>query len=327
MKAVAITTFGAPEVLKLVEQPQPSPQRGEVLVRIKATAVNRADLLQRAGKYPAPPDCSQDVPGLEFAGEVAAVGEHASGWKVGDRVFGLAGGGTYAEYLVAHGRALAPIPSNLTFTQAAAVPEAFITAYDAMVTQCGLQAGERVLITAVGSGVGTAAVQIASAIGAVPFGTARTEDKLKQAEALGMVRGFLSGGDATYARHVLDATGGDGVHVVLELVGGRFVAEDLQCATVKGRISIVGLLAGAKMEFDLGTLLAKRLTVRGTTLRRRPLEEKLEAAQLLARHLVPLFADNRLKPIVDKTFPLDQAAQAHAYVEQNKNFGKVVLEL
>ena len=327
MKAIAITTFGAPEVLQLVDRPEPSPQRGEVLVRIKATAVNRADLLQRAGRYPAPPDCSQDVPGLEFAGEVAAIGEHASGWKVGDRVFGLAGGGTYAEYLVAHGRALAPIPDNLSCAQAAAVPEAFITAYDAMVTQCGLQAGERVLITAVGSGVGTAAVQIATAVGAIAYGTARTQDKLKRAEALGMVKGFISGGDFTYAKQVMDATGGDGVHVVLELVGGRFVGEDLQCTTIKGRISVVGLLAGAKMEFDLAALLSKRLTVRGTTLRRRPVEEKLEAAQLLAVHLVPLFANDRLKPIVDKAFPLDQAAQAHAYVEQNKNFGKVVLEI
>jgi NADPH:quinone reductase len=325
MKAIAITEYGGPDVLRPVELPQPEASRGEILVRIHATAVNRADLLQRAGKYPPPPDCLQAVPGLEFAGEVVALGKGADQWQVGDRVFGLASAGTYAEYIAVHERGVARIPENLSYKQAAAVPEAFITAYDAMVVQCGLAAGETVLITAVGSGVGTAAVQIARAIGAVAFGTARNADKLTQAEQLGMSRGFLSV-DGNFAKDVNEMTAKRGVDVVVELVGGAYVAQDMQCAAQKGRIVIVGLTGGAKSDFDLGLLLRKRLTVRGTTLRMRPLEEKLQAARLLERNLAPLLALGTLKPIVDKTFPLEQAAQAHQYLEANANFGKVVLE-
>jgi NADPH2:quinone reductase len=326
MRAISITEFGGPEVLKLVETPAPRPAKGEVLVRVHGTAVNRADLLQRAGKYPAPAGVAQDIPGLEFAGEIAELGDQVSEWKVGDRVFGLASGATYAEFLCAPARGVARIPDNLSYAQAAAIPEAFITAYDAMVIQCGLAAGETVLITAVGSGVGTAAVQIAHAIGATSIGAARTEDKLKRAKELGMEHGITSEGGA-FAQAVLDATAGRGVDVIVELVGGSYVAEDLKCVATKGRIVVVGLVAGAKTDFDLGLLLRKRLTVRGTTLRMRPLEEKLQAAQVLARHLVPLFTDGRLQAIIDRKFSLEDAAAAHAYVEENKNFGKVVLEL
>src|SRR5690349_16874225 len=223
MKAIVISKPGGPEVLELREVASPEPGRGEVRVRVRATAVNRADLLQRMGVYPPPPDVPQDIPGLEFAGEIDAVGEATAGWRVGDRVFGLCGGGTYAEQLVAHGRAVARIPDGMSFTDAAAVPEAFLTAWDAMVAQAGLRSGEWVLVSAVGSGVGTAAVQIARALGARSIGTARTAAKLDRARALGLDEGVVAEG-GKFAARVNELTGGRGADVVVELVGGGYAA-------------------------------------------------------------------------------------------------------
>jgi NADPH:quinone reductase len=324
MRAIVITRPGGPEVLELHEVPEPIAARGEVRVRVHATAVNRADLLQRMGRYPAPLDSPADVPGLEFAGEIDAIGEGVLEWKTGDRVFGLAGGGAYAELLVVHARALARLPDRLTFEQAAAVPEAFITAYDALVSQARLGCGERVLIHAVGSGVGTAAVQIARAIGAHSIGTARTVDKLERARAFGLDDGIRVEG-AHFADEVLSRTGRAGFDVVLELVGGDYVAEDLACAALRARLVLVGHLAGARAELDLTRILGKRLTILGTVLRARPIEEKIQAMQTFARHVVPLLATGVLRPVVDRTFPLAEAAQAHAYVASNAGFGKVVL--
>jgi putative PIG3 family NAD(P)H quinone oxidoreductase len=325
MRAIVISKPGGPEVLELRDVPAPEPARGEARVRGRATAVNRADLLQRLGMYPAPPDSPQDIPGLEFAGEVDAIGDGVTEVAVGDRVFGLAGGGTYAEQLVAHARTLVPIPDGLSFRDAAAVPEAFITAYDAMVTQGGLAAGETVLIHAVGSGVGTAAAQIANAIGARAVGTTRTADKLERAKALGLRAGAVAE-DGAFAKAVLEAAGGP-VDVVLELVGGGYVAEDLRCVAPRGRIIVVGLLAGIRTELDLGTLLRKRISITGTVLRSRPIEEKIEAAQAFRRHLIPLWETAGLAPVVDRAFPLAEAAAAHVYVQSNEGFGKVVLEI
>lgn len=251
MKAIVITRFGGPEVLEVRDVPSPTPGRGEVRVRVRATAVNRADLLQRMGAYPAPPDAPQDVPGLEYAGEIDALGEGVTGWRLGDRVFGLCGGGSYAEHLVAPARALARIPDPLSFTDAAAVPEAFITAWDAMVTQAHLAAGETVLVSAVGSGVGCAAVQLARAIGARSVGTARTADKLERARALGLDLGVVPGG-GRFATHV------GAPDVILELVGGGYLAEDLACIAPRGRLVLVGLMAGARAELDLGLVLKAR---------------------------------------------------------------------
>jgi NADPH2:quinone reductase len=324
MKAIVIGRFGGPEVLELREVAEPAPARGEVRVRVRATAVNRADLLQRAGAYPAPPDAPQDIPGIEFAGEIDAIGEGVADLAPGDRVFGLCGGGAYAEALVVHGRALARIPDGLSFTDAAAVPEAFITAWDAMVAQARLGAGERVLIHAAGSGVGTAAVQIARAVGARSVGTARTRGKLEQARALGLDDAVLVEGGG-FAAAVMAATGGHGADVVLELVGGAYLGEDLACVAPRARIVLVGLLAGARAELDLARMLHKRVQVIGTVLRSRPLEEKIVAAQQLARHLAPLFARGALRPVVDRVLPLAQAAAAHAHVASNAGFGKVVL--
>lgn len=326
MRAIVIREPGGPDVLELREVPTPTPQRGEARVRVRATAVNRADLIQRMGAYPAPPDSPRDIPGLELAGEVDAVGEGVSSVKVGDRVFGLAGGGTYAEYVVVHARTLVRLPEGLSFVEGAAIPEAFVTAYDAMVVQARLAVGETVLVHAAGSGVGTAAVQVARAVGAFSIGTARTAEKLDRTRPMGLGEGIVVEG-GKFAEKVSAITSGRGVDVVVELVGGGYVAEDLACVAARGRIVVVGMLGGARVDMDLGVLMRKRVELRGTMLRSRPLEEKIEAANVLARHLAPLFATRQLEPVIDRVLPLARAGEAHAYVASNDGFGKVVLEV
>ena len=319
-----ISRFGGPDVLELRDREAPPPGRGEARVRIHATAVNRADLLQRAGSYPAPPDAPSDIPGMELAGEIESVGDGVTDWAAGDRVLGLCGGGAYAEALTVPARTLARLPAGMSFTDGAAIPEAFITAWDALIEQAHLRAGETVLIHAVGSGVGTAAVQIARALGARVVGTARTADKLARARALGLDDGVCVEG-GSFAPAVLRATGGRGADVVLDLVGGPYLSEDLACVAPRARIMLVGLLAGARAELDLGRLLHQRVQLTGTVLRSRPLEEKIAAVQQLGRHLVPLFERGLLRPVIDRTFPLADAAAAHTYVASNAAFGKVVL--
>jgi putative PIG3 family NAD(P)H quinone oxidoreductase len=325
MKAIVISEFGGPEVLKLRDVELPVPQRGEVRVRVRATAVNRADLVQRLGAYAAPPGAPKDIPGLEYAGEVDAVGEGVTDVALGERVFGLVGGGAYAEAIVVHAREIVRMPADLSFTDAAALPEAALTAYDAMVTRGRLAAGETVLVSAVGSGVGTAAVQIARAIGARSIGTARTKDKLERARALGLAVGVVAENGAFRAGVLAAAPGG--VDVVLELVGGAYVDEDLACLAPKGRIVVVGLMAGAQTALDLRTLLFKRAELHGTVLRSRPLEEKIAATKVFERHLVPLVSSGALKPVVDLVLPLEEAAKAHEVVGRNETFGKVILKV
>lgn len=326
MRAIVIARLGGPEVLELREVATPSPARGEVRVRVRAAAINRADLLQRLGAYPAPPDAPADIPGLEYAGEIDAIGEGVTDLAPGDRVYGLVGGGGYAELLVTHAGTVARIPDNLSFVEAAAVPEAFITAYDAMVVQGRLSAGETVLVNAVGSGVGTAAVQIARAIGARSIGTARSDGKLAGARDLGMDEGLCVEG-GRFAAAVRERTAGRGVDVVLELVGGSYVEEDLRCLAARGRLILVGLLAGRTAELDLGLILRSRIELRGTVLRARPLDEKIQAAQLLARHMNPLFARGALRPVVDRVLPIERAGEAHAAMAASELFGKIVLAI
>jgi NADPH2:quinone reductase len=323
MRAIAIDKAGGPEVLQLVERPLPEPGAGEVRVRVRATAVNRADLLQRMGVYPAPPGVPADVPGLEYAGEVDALGAGVTELTVGDRVFGLVGGGSYAEAIVTHARTAVRMPAGLDFTDGAAIPEAFMTAYDAMVTQAELRGGEALLIHAVGSGVGTAAVQLGHALGAEVIGTARTADKLERAKALGLAHPILCS-DGKFAEAVRKVRP-DGAAVVLELVGGAYVEEDLRAIDTLGRIVVVGLTAGASARADLGLLLRKRARVLGTVLRARPLEEKIANAQTFAREVLPLFARGALRPVIEATLPLEEAGKAHELVASNKTFGKVVL--
>jgi NADPH2:quinone reductase len=326
MRAVVISKPGGPEVLELRDVPTPGPSRGEVRVRIRATAVNRADLLQRLGKYPAPAGAPQDIPGLEIAGEVDAVGEGVGEFALGERVFGIVGGGGYAEYVVVHARTLARLPPEISFVQGAAIPEAFVTAWDAMMDQAHLTAGETVLIHAVGSGVGTAALQIANAVGARAIGTARTAEKLTRAQGLGLGEGILVVHGA-FADDVRARTGGLGTDVILELVGGSYLADDLAIIAPKGRIVVIGTLQKAIAEIDLRMLMTKRARVYGTMMRSRPLEEKIAAAHALARHIVPLLVRGTIRPVTDRILPLADAAEGHRAVEQGETFGKVILEV
>ena len=292
-------------------------------MRVRATAINRADLLQRTGAYPAPADAPPDVPGLELAGEVDALGPGVERFAVGDRVFGLVGGGSYAEAVVSHERALARIPDRLSFEEAAAVPEAFITAHDAIVGQAGLRGGETLLVHAVGSGVGTAAVQLGRALGVFVIGTARTADKLERARPLGMAAGVVPDGNK-----FADAVRKHGEpSVVLELVGGPYLDEDIRTVGVLGRIVLVGLLAGARTEIDLSGILRKRIRVLGTVLRARPLEEKIAAMRSFEAHVVPLLERGLIEPVIDTVMDLDAAAAAHERMASNVGFGKIILRV
>ncbi len=323
MKAIVISEPGGPEVLKLEDVPDPEVPHGHVRIKVRAVGVNRADLVQRAGFYAAPPGVPADIPGLEYCGEIETLGPGVTRFTKGDWVYGIVGGGAYAELIVVHEREVTFSPAHLEAPEAAACPEAFITAYDALVVRGGLRPGEKVLVHAAGSGVGTAGIQIARALGCFTIGTARTPDKLKRCLDLGLSVGVVPEKGA-FADEVKKASGG-GVDVVLDLVGGAYVAENLGCMAKLGRAVIVGLTGGPRADISVGELLMKRLTIVGTVLRARPLEEKIAAAQLLEKTISPWLAEGRVKPIVDRTFPLAEAAAAHAYVASNESFGKVVL--
>jgi NADPH2:quinone reductase len=326
MKAVVITRPGGPDVLQTREIDRPDPGSGEVLIRVRATALNRADLMQREGRYPAPPGAPADIPGLEFAGEVAALGPGAREWNEGDPVFGITGGGAYAEYLAVHERALAAIPAGLDWPEAAAVPEAFITAHDALVTQAAVRASERVLIHAIGSGVGLAASQLVRAIGAVSFGTSRTQDKIDRAREFGLEDGIALADDLTPLTAAVSRwTDGRGVDIVLDLVGGSYVDSGVEALAPRGRLILIGTVAGAQTQLDLRRILTRRLTIRGTVLRARPLEEKILATRAFATEVVPLIARRVVRPVIDSVFPLSEIADAHRHLESNATFGKVVV--
>ncbi|HEV3121975.1 MAG TPA: NAD(P)H-quinone oxidoreductase, partial [Isosphaeraceae bacterium] len=298
MKAIVITARGGPEVLALRDLERPQPAAEQVLVRVRACGVNRADLLQNLGQYPAPPGAPADIPGMEFAGEVEQLGPGVTGGlKPGDRVCGITGGGAYAEYLLAHERMLALMPSGMGFEEAAAVPEAFMTALDALETRASLRPGERVLIHAVGGGVGSAALQLAHAMGCFVFGTSRTAEKLRKAEALGLHVGIDTSRD-DFAELVRAQTGGEGVHVVLDHLGASALPGNLAALATKGRLVLVGLLGGPSAPLDLALVMHKRLTIVGTVLRARPLEEKIAVTQQFAARVVPWLARGQVKPVL-----------------------------
>jgi len=328
MQAVWISTFGGPEVLELRTVGKPLFNDDHVLVRVRASSLNRADLLQRQGKYPPPPGFPAEIPGMEFAGEVAEVGSSVRLWKPGQRVFGLTGGGAHAEYVVTYESLLAEIPANLDWAQAAAVPEVFITAHDALWTQAQLRPGETVLIHAVGSGVGLAAVQLTRAIQAVPYGTSRTAGKIEQAKPLGLEAGLVLrdnlDGLATAAEKW---TAGKGINVLLDLVGGPYLKASQKAMAHKGRMVLVGTVAGGSYELDARYVMSKRLQIRGTVLRARSLEEKIAATRLFAAEVVPLLACGLLRPNVDSVFPLAEIVKAHQRLESNESFGKVVVTM
>lgn len=325
MRAAVITEPGGPGVFAIQELPDPVPGPEEVLVAIRATALNRADLLQRRGRYPGPHGIRNDIPGLEMAGVVEAVGERVGDWRPGDRVMALLSGLGYASRVVVHERLLLPVPPNLSFEEAAGIPETFLTAYDALMLQCDLGMGEAVLIHAAGSGVGTSAIQLAAAQGCRIFGTASSQDKLDQATDLGMDIG-INYHEQDFAEVVQEETGGQGVDVILDVVGAPYWDRNLASLATKGRMVIVGTLAGAVVEqMSMATLMQKRATVRGTMLRMRPLEEKAALVQSFTRRALPLFADGTLRPVIDRTFPLEQVSAAHELMETNANFGKIIL--
>src|SRR5579859_1459466 len=324
MRAVVITRPGGPEVLEVRDVATPEPVGDLVRVRVRAAGLNRADLSQRAGYYPAPAGYPADIPGLEFAGEVDAVGPLVSRWRPGQRVMGITGGGGQAEYLLAHEGMLVEIPENLDYIQAAGVPEVFMTAHDALFTQGGLQMGERVLIHAAGSGVGTAALQLAHAVGATVFGTSRTPDKLERAKPLGLDVGLSS---EHFADEVQKLTKGEGVHLVLDFVGAAYMEQNLQALAMWGRLVFLATLGGGQAQVNLGLVMGKRLQIRGSTLRSRTLEEKLAVTRRFTTQVVPLLASSRVQPIVEDVFPLHEVGKAHSLMAENRNFGKYVLRV
>jgi putative PIG3 family NAD(P)H quinone oxidoreductase len=328
MKAVWIREFGAADNLEIREVERPAQAAGdEVLVRVRAAGLNRADLLQAQGQYAAPPGYPQEIPGLEFAGEVAEAGEGVTKFGIGDRVFGITAGGAQAEFLPTRESLLVEIPANLSFTEAAAIPEVFITAHDAVFTQANLQTGETLLIHAVGSGVGLAALQLAKANGAKTIGTSRTADKLEACRQFGLDETILTGGETDLAEIIKEKTGGKGADVILDLVGAKYFAANLASLALKGRLMLVGLTGGARTEFNMGLALHKRAKIIGTVLRARPDAEKAQATQAFAEQVIPLLASGKVKANVDKVFPLSEVQAAYTYLESNASFGKVVLDL
>ena len=328
MKAVYIHTFGSIDNIEIRELPEPrSPFGSEVLVRVHAAGLNRADLLQVRGLYPPPTGYSPNIPGLEFAGEVAAAGDTVTKWSVGDRVFGITAGEAQAEFLLTEENLIAAIPENLNYTEAAAVPEAFITAHDALFTLGGLKAGEALLIHAVGSGVGLAGLQLAKACGATVIGTSRTAAKLEKCEKYGLDAAISTGEEISFADLVKEKTFEKGADVVLDLVGAAYFAQNLASLAVKGRLVLVGLTSGAAAEFDLRIALQKRATIIGTVLRGRPSAEKADAMLKFTDEVLPLFESGKIRPNLDRVFGMKDVIDAYNYLDSNESFGKVVLEL
>jgi putative PIG3 family NAD(P)H quinone oxidoreductase len=329
MRAVVITSHGGVDGIGVMEvESPPAPVADRVRVRVHAAGLNRADILQRLGHYPAPPGYPQNIPGMEFAGEVESIGDAVRAWKAGDRVFGITGGGAQAELVVVPESNLARVPADLDWVKAGSMPEVFITAHDALFTRAGLHMGERVLIHAAASGVGTAAIQVAYAAGATIYGTSRTADKLQRIYELnlGLNKSVAVGGQpSNFVEAVQKWTNGAGVDVILDLVGGNYLAANLETLALRGRLICVGTMAGAKSEIDLGLLLRKRAIIIGTMLRGRSIEEKAEATRLFASSVLPLVSRGAIRPVIDRVYPVHEIRDAHERMESNESFGKIVL--
>jgi NADPH2:quinone reductase len=324
MRAVVITKPGSPDVLDVRQVETPEPLGEQVRVRVRAAGLNRADLMQVAGGYPAPAGVPSDIPGMEFAGVVEAVGPLVRGWKAGQRVMGIIGGGAQAEYIVVHEGMLVEIPENLDFVQAAAIPEVFMTAHDALFTQAQLHMGERVLIHAAGSGVGTAAIQLARAVGATVYGTSRTPDKLERAKPLGLEAGLSA---ENFVEEVKQITQGSGVHIIIDFIGGAYLEQNIDALAPWGRIVNLSTLGGAQASINLGKVMSKRAQIRGCTLRTRTLEEKLSVTRLFAAHVIPLLASGRVIPIIEQVYPMREVTTAYIAMSENKNFGKYIIAI
>jgi putative PIG3 family NAD(P)H quinone oxidoreductase len=330
MRAIVMRAPGGPEVLELREVARPEPGRGEVRVRVASSGLNRTDLLQRMGRYPAPAGVPADILGLELAGTidavgaVGAVGEVVIALAVGDPVMGILGGGGYAEYAISPAETLVAIPEGMSPVTAGAIPEVFMTAFDAVFLQEGLTAGETLLVHAVGSGVGTAAVQLAVRAGAKVIGTSRTTEKLERAAALGLTHGVVA--DEHWPDRVLALTGGRGVDVILDLVGGPYLAGNQRVVALPGRHIVVGVPGGGEAKVDLRALMGRYSSIRGTLLRPRPLAEKRALAEAFARDVLPGFEAGELVPVIDRVYPASEVVDAHRRMEANESFGKILIE-
>lgn len=323
MIGVEISQPGGPEVLKPVERPDPEPGSGEVLIRVAAAGVNRPDVLQRRGAYPPPPGAS-DLPGLEVAGTIAAVGAGVDGWSVGDAVCALVSGGGYATLCVAPAPQCLPVPASLDLIAAAAIPETFFTVWTNVFDRGRLRHGETALFHGGTSGIGTTAIQLAAARGAIVFATAGSDDKVRACEALG-ARRAINYRTEDFVDVVRGVTGGKGVDLILDIIGGSYVNRNLAALAVDGRLVQIGLMGGEDASVDLRRVLGRRLTLTGSTLRPRSVAEKGDIAAALAREVWPLLEAGTVKPIVYKTFPLADAAAAHRLMESSEHVGKIVL--
>jgi len=323
MRAVEITKFGKPEVLKIGERPVPQPKAGEVLLRVAAAGVNRPDVLQRTGNYPVPPGAS-DIPGLEIAGEVVAVGEGVSGWNVGDQLCALVQGGGYAEYCTAPAPQCLPIPGGLSAVDAASLPETFFTVWSNVFDRAQLAPGESLLVQGGSSGIGVAAIQMATAFGHKVLATAGSSQKCAACEELGADRA-INYRTEDFVAVVKDATGGRGVNVILDMVGGEYVDRELKCLADDGRLVIIAMLGGAKSNLSLNEILRRRLTITGSALRPRPVSFKGAIARNLRDKVWPHLESGAIKPVIYRIFPLEEAARAHMLMESGEHIGKIVL--
>lgn len=326
MKAVEITSYGAPEVLRLGVRPEPTDGAGEVVIRVSASGVNRPDVLQRMGNYPVPPGAS-DIPGLEVAGVIVsgdAKAMAAAGFKPGDRVCALVAGGGYAELCVAPVGQCLPVPEGLSDIEAASLPETFFTVWSNVFERAHLQPGETLLIQGGSSGIGVTAIQIAKAMGATVLVTAGSDDKCAACIALGADHA-INYKASDFAEEVKKLTQGQGVNVILDMVAGSYVAREVECLAEDGRLVIIAVQGGVKAELNAGLVLRKRLTITGSTLRPRSIEFKAAIAKALREKVWPLLAAGRIKPVIHSTFAAADAAKAHALMESNSHIGKIVL--
>jgi NADPH2:quinone reductase len=323
MQAISIAEPGGPSVLRAIDLPVPRAGPSEVLIRVAAAGVNRPDVLQRLGRYPVPPGASS-LPGLEVAGEVVAAGAEVERWETGDAVMALTHGGGYAEFCVADAGHCLPVPSRLSLVEAAAIPETFFTVWYNVFARCGLAAGETLMVHGGSSGIGTTAIQLATARGCTVITTAGSDEKCRFCEDLGAERAFNYASEDWQAG-VMGATVGRGVDVLLDMVAGPYTQKNLECLAHDGRYAIIAFLKGSKVELDLRLVLAKRLTITGSTLRPQSVEEKAQIAADVEREILPLLESGRVRPIIHQTFPLDSAAAAHELMESSRHMGKIVL--
>lgn len=323
MRAVEITRPGGPEVLVPVERPTPQPKPNEILVKVAAAGVNRPDVLQRMGLYPVPPDAS-DLPGLEIAGEVVACGAAVTMWKPGDKVCALVHGGGYAEYCVAPEVQALPVPRGLTLVEAASLPETFFTVWSNVYDRGALKPGESLLVQGGSSGIGVTAIQMAAALGNRVFATAGSDEKCAACVKLGAERCF-NYRTQDFVAEVKAATGGRGVDVILDMVGGDYVPRELKCLADDGRLVFIAFLRGPKAELDINEVMRRRLTLTGSTLRPRPVEFNGAIARSLRDRIWPLIEAGRIRPVIYRTFPLAEASEAHRLMESSQHIGKIVL--